>query len=302
MKLSICCITYNQEKYIAQTLDGILMQETDFEVEILIGEDQSTDNTRNIILVYQEKYPGKIRLMPGTRNLGVRKNFAQTLLAATGEYVAICEGDDYWTDPLKLQKQVNLLEANPNMNLCFHNTAIRQEESGAITYSNKDEQPLRTNIYDLINDWYIMTCSMVYRRNFTVLPAWFTTVFNTDYALQMIIAKDETSIGYIKDTMAVYRKHGEGESAKVWGDDPYFWLIYLFEQFNSYTNLQYRTAISARKKKINQNLAGYYSKTLQKKNMASSLKAKLLLRLAFMKMNRPGFYFKKFLNRKNLSI
>jgi glycosyltransferase involved in cell wall biosynthesis len=302
MKLSICCITYNQEKYIAQTLEGMLFQQTDFDVEIIIGEDHSTDNTKKIIEEYQQKYPGKIRLMPHVANIGVRKNFAQTLLAATGEYVAICEGDDYWTDPLKLQKQVDYLDAHPEADLCFHNTAIVHEDTGATTLSNKSGQAPLTNIYDLINDWYIMTCSMVYRRNFTTLPDWFTTVFNTDYALQMIITGGGAGIGYLEDTMAVYRKHDAGESAKVWGDDPYYWLMYMFDKLNKEFKGKYAAAITKRKKKISATLADYYKKTIARQKGNPALKAKLMIRFLFMKINKPGFYYKKFLTRKQLTV
>lgn len=302
MKLSICCITYNQEKYIGQTLEGMLFQQTDFDVEIIIGEDHSTDDTKKIIQEYQQKYPGKIRLMPHETNLGVRKNFAQTLLAATGEYVAICEGDDYWTDPLKLQKQVDYLDAHPKTDLCFHNCAIRNEDTGAEAPSNKAGQPVLTNVYDLINDWYIMTCSMVYRKNFDKLPEWFTSVFNTDYALQMLITKDGGEIGYLPDTMAVYRKHDVGESGRVWGDDPYYWLMYMFDKLNRTTEGKYTQAITKRKKKIAGDLAKYYSRTFKSGTGNLSHRIKILVRYLLMRMNITGYYYKKFLVRKGLSI
>jgi glycosyltransferase involved in cell wall biosynthesis len=302
MKLSICCITYNQEKYIGQALEGMLFQQADFDVEIIIGEDHSTDNTKKIIQEYQQKYPGKIRLMPHDANLGVRKNFEQTLLAATGEYVAICEGDDYWTDPLKLQKQVDYLDAHPKADLCFHNCAIRNEDTGAEAPSNKVDQPVLTNVYDLINDWYIMTCSMVYRRHFTALPEWFTSVFNTDYALQMLITKDGGAIGYLPDTMAVYRKHGAGESARVWGDDPYYWLMYMFDKLNTTTEGKYDQSIIKRKKKIAGDLAKYYSRTFKSGNGSVAHRSKILMRYLLMRMNITGYYYKKFLVKKGLSI
>lgn len=300
MKLSICCITYNQEKYIAQALEGMLFQKTDFDFEILIGEDCSTDNTKNIITGYQEKYPGKIKLLPIEQNIGVRKNFAKTLLAATGEYVAICEGDDYWTDPLKLQKQVNYLDAQPETDICFHNTAILFEGTGKTELSNKQDQQQVTHLPDLINDWYIMTCSIVYRKNFTALPDWFTTVFNTDYALQMLIVKNGGAIGYLPDTMAVYRKHDQGESARVWGDDPYYWLVYMFDKLRTEFGHEYKNAIKNRKTKITAILADYYKKTASKPGTGILLKMKLLVRYLFMKMNMSQHYYNKFLIRKNL--
>lgn len=301
MKLTVCCITYNQEKYIGQMLDGIVNQRTDFDFEVMIGEDQSTDRTRKIIEEYQSKYPGLITILPGNENLGVRKNFAKTLLSGCGEYAAVCEGDDYWTDPLKLQKQVDYLDAHPDTDLCFHNTEIFYEDSGRKELSNPPGQPVITDLHDLISKWYIMTCSMVYRRNFSALPGWFTKVFNTDYALQMIISSNGSKVAYLPDTMAVYRKHEQGESAKVWGDDPYFWLLFLFNKLKETVSNSYGTTISKRKKEITGILAGYYSDQLKRKDMAFATKIKMLVRLLAMKMNMPGMYYKKFLQKKQLA-
>ena len=118
--VSVCMITYNHEQFISQAIEGILMQKTDFPIELIIGEDCSTDSTRQICTEYQEKYPDKINLQLRKNNLGFYQNWAVTLQACTGKYIALCEGDDYWTDPLKLQKQVDFLEANPDYSVCSH--------------------------------------------------------------------------------------------------------------------------------------------------------------------------------------
>lgn len=109
--VSVCMITYNHESYISQAIEGILAQKTDFHFVLVIGEDCSTDNTRKICQEYKEKYPNKICLLLPKRNLGMQLNFIDTLKASIGKYIAICEGDDYWTDSYKLQKQIDLLEA-----------------------------------------------------------------------------------------------------------------------------------------------------------------------------------------------
>jgi len=110
--VSILTITYNHELFIAQAIDGFLIQETNFDFEIVIGEDCSTDNTRKIIEEYQKKYPTKIKLLPSNTNLGIEANFYRTMQACNGKYIAICDGDDYWTDKNKLQLQVDFLENN----------------------------------------------------------------------------------------------------------------------------------------------------------------------------------------------
>jgi len=119
--VSVSCITYNHEPYIRQCLDGFLMQQCDFEYEILIHDDASTDGTSEIIREYQEKYPEIIKPIIQTENQwsqGVRGIMAKfNFSRARGKYIALCEGDDYWTDPLKLQKQVDFLENNPEYSL-----------------------------------------------------------------------------------------------------------------------------------------------------------------------------------------
>ncbi len=113
-KLSVVFITYNHEPFIREALDSVFMQETDFEFEIVVGEDCSTDGTRDIIREYNDKYPGRMKLLFREKNLGCPTlNVYQTIMEAEGEYLAFLEGDDYWTDPKKLQKQVDFLESNP---------------------------------------------------------------------------------------------------------------------------------------------------------------------------------------------
>ena len=122
--VSVCITTYNHAGFIAECLDSVLMQETDFPFEIIVGEDESTDGTREICIQYAEKYPDKIRLFLRSEkdkiyingNKSGRYNYLENLKAAKGKYIATCDGDDFWTDPLKLQKQVHFLEANPK---CF---------------------------------------------------------------------------------------------------------------------------------------------------------------------------------------
>lgn len=120
--VSICCITYNHEKYIEETIDSFLMQETDFPFEIVIGEDCSIDNTAKIVKIYSNKYPNIIKATIRTQNAGGmgKNNFIETLFTCQGEYIAICEGDDYWTDKKKLQIQIDEMRKYSNISLSFH--------------------------------------------------------------------------------------------------------------------------------------------------------------------------------------
>lgn len=126
--VSICCITYNHEAYIRSALDGFLSQKTDFLFEILIHDDASQDGTADIIREYERRYPGQIRPILREENQyskGISNISIFNFPRARGKYIAMCEGDDYWTDPYKLQKQIDYLEAHPDCALCFHSAVIQ---------------------------------------------------------------------------------------------------------------------------------------------------------------------------------
>lgn len=129
-KVSVCVVTYNQKKYIAQCLQSIVDQETDFDFEIIVGDDCSTDGTREIVLGFADKYPGKFRILCHPRNIGAAFNYLRTHEMATGEYVAHIDGDDLML-PHKLQRQANALEENPKCVMVTHDMLIINGE-GAI--------------------------------------------------------------------------------------------------------------------------------------------------------------------------
>lgn len=117
--VSICCLTFNHKPYIRECLDDFLSQKTSFAFEIVIGEDFSTDGTREIVFEYAEKYPEIIRVITADYNVGMRANIERCISACRGEYIAFCEGDDYWNDPIKLQMQVDFMESNPEYGMCY---------------------------------------------------------------------------------------------------------------------------------------------------------------------------------------
>ncbi|HCB62180.1 MAG: hypothetical protein A2W93_10765 [Bacteroidetes bacterium GWF2_43_63] len=131
--VSVAVVTYNHEKYIAPALDSILKQQTNFKFEIIIRDNCSKDKTTEICQKYAKKNPDKIRHILQPTNVGLRKNNIITWKACRGKYVAMCEGDDYWTDENKLQKQVDLLESNPEYGICFHQTVVEYvDQDGSI--------------------------------------------------------------------------------------------------------------------------------------------------------------------------
>lgn len=125
--VSICCITYNHESYIRETIEGFLMQKTKFPIEVLIHDDESTDKAADIIREYENKYPDIIKPIYQFDNKyskGISVSVTYNFPRARGKYIAMCEGDDYWTDPSKLQKQVDFMEVNPDCSLCFHASKV----------------------------------------------------------------------------------------------------------------------------------------------------------------------------------
>ncbi|HCB62179.1 MAG: hypothetical protein A2W93_10770 [Bacteroidetes bacterium GWF2_43_63] len=209
--VSVCMITYNHEKYISQAIEGILMQHTSFPIELVIGEDCSTDQTRKICKWYQEKYPDIIKLLLPENNLGMMPNFLATLKACNGKYIALCEGDDYWSDPLKLQKQIDFLEKNTDYSICFHKMKIigKTNESNKC-YTNSFISDMTMSIEDLAKGNFIFSASCVFRnlRQNDIFRIDESSPVG-DYVLFMNCAKFG-KIMYLNQTMAVYRIHDGG--------------------------------------------------------------------------------------------
>ena len=217
-KVSVCITTYNHEKYISQAIDSVLMQKTDFEFEILVGEDDSSDSTRAIVKGYSEKHPDKIRLFLNDRENVIfidgrptgRWNFINNIHRARGDYIALLDGDDYWTDELKLQKQINFLDSNHNYSGCFHDTLIQEsaEEKLWRVYAKND--------FTLVDTFSTVALfhanSFVFKNYDLSLPDWFTKVVSADMALFSIVAA-RGNLKRLGEVMSVYRKHDGGITA-----------------------------------------------------------------------------------------
>lgn len=167
--VSICCITYNHEQYIKDALEGFVIQQTSFPFEIVISDDCSKDSTRSIITEYKAKYPDLIRDVSPKQNLGIFANFRHVQDQAKGKYVALCEGDDLWSDPLKLQKQVDLLEADETLMLCCTDCSVVDQRGKEVLSRRggivKDDLPGRYNLRDFFRDNHqYPTLSVVYRN------------------------------------------------------------------------------------------------------------------------------------------
>jgi glycosyltransferase involved in cell wall biosynthesis len=180
------------------------MQKTDFPFEVIVSDDMSTDGTREIISLYAKEYSDIIKPVFHKKNLGSLNNYRDNFLRATGKYIAICEGDDYWTDPDKLQKQVDFMENNPDHTICFHPVVIKYEDS-KIKDQVFPEDKTDFTLDKLLDGNFIQTNSVMYRRQkkyelskTDFVPGdWYVHVYHARLG----------KIGFINQPMAVYRKH-----------------------------------------------------------------------------------------------
>ena len=214
MELSICIITYNQDKYIERAIESALMQQCNFTREIIISDDCSTDGTQEIIARYAAKYPDLIKAYFAESNLGMLKNWERALKLCTGKYVALLEGDDFWNDPLKLQKQYNILQAHPDVVISFTNATNKYEsgEQGYERYVDKTDELYTTK--DLLEYNFIPTCSVVMRNHISDTffhPAYYKSPF-ADWIIHILNSRFG-KIHFLNQFTCTYQIHGMG----VWG-------------------------------------------------------------------------------------
>ncbi|MBT0663398.1 glycosyltransferase [Geobacter pelophilus] len=218
--VSVCITAYNHEKYIAQAIESVLAQKVDFDYEILIGEDDSPDRTRAIVSEYHARFPDKIRLFLNSRENVVYINgrvtglwnFYNNFHNAKGKYIALLDGDDYWTDPNKLQKQIVAMEANSDCTICFHDAQMLMD-NGAVKPYLSTLGVKRKSIYtieDILFRNFLPTGAVVFRNRFIreipeaayqiLAGDWFLHITNAQYG----------DILYIDDVMSCYRVHQQG--------------------------------------------------------------------------------------------
>ena len=211
MLVSIALITRNHEKYISQAIESVLTQNAAFDIEIVVGEDRSDDRTGSILRDYQKKH-NNIIILPRDQRIGMAKNFTDTIDHCQGKYIAYLEGDDYWTDAGKLQRQVDFLEKDENQKFCYHLVEIYDQQKGRKVGIMPDEK-LRTNltINDILERNFIGTSSLVFRNHVIKnWPKWIFGLKMMDWPLYVLLLNDGGWAGYIDRNMSVYRIHSRG--------------------------------------------------------------------------------------------
>jgi glycosyltransferase involved in cell wall biosynthesis len=261
MILSVSITTYNHELYIAQALEGVLMQRSAFDYEIVVGDDCSTDRTREIVLSYQRRFPGRIRTVFPERNLGDggKLMFIETMKACRGDLIAMSDGDDYWTDPTKLERQMWYMGRHPECFLCYHLVDIVVEDEFGVkrTFRSPKHPPLLSS-EDLIMTNIIPACSTVIRREvLSQLSPWFYEAPFGDWPLYLL-ASELGPVGCINRVMGVYRVHSRG----VWSSQndvkQIEQCIEFLERLPEELKQKYRGSVDASLIRYNYKLASAY--------------------------------------------
>jgi glycosyltransferase involved in cell wall biosynthesis len=212
--VSVFILVYNQEEYIKQTIQSILDQKTNFDFNLVIGEDCSTDNTLNILKDFKNEYPNQIKLISLKKNIGLIHNFVRTVKECDGKYIAICDGDDFWIDSYKLQKQVEFLEINLDYSIVFTNKT--NLFSDGTLKDSKDEKLETSNFIDLVKGNYIASVTVLLRNKIDSIkiPQWFLKYPYGDWPLYLMTVNDGSKIKYLDIITAVYRTD-IGVSSKI---------------------------------------------------------------------------------------
>ncbi len=260
--VSVCCWAFNQARFIRDALDGFIMQATSFPIEIVIHDDASTDGTSDIIREYEKRYPEVILPIYQTENQyskGVRISATYVFPKARGKYIALCEGDDYWTDPLKLQKQVDFLDAHPECSMCFHGHAVCFEDECKPPHVAARPPKRISSLEDLLETNFIGTPTIMFRgREIRQLPDWYSELLIGDWPLHILNAQ-HGGAGYIDDVMAVQRVHSDGVWSGAGRIQRANAALQMYERLRSHLGPRYQKVIRAHMARSGLALAAAYA-------------------------------------------
>ena len=311
IKVSICCITYNQEKYIRDAIESFLKQKTNFKYEILIRDDASTDNTAKIIREYEEKYPdiihGIYEEINSFKTKGMIRSILNVYSKAIGKYIAICEGDDYWIDENKLQIQYDYMEEHKNCTLCFHDAIILNMEDNKFYKYNYVNNLFKKkdgiyNVGELDIYGFIPAASYMFpKKCVEKVPDWYYECIVGDRPLKLIV----TSYGYaycIDKVMSVYRvKTGismmdqlnninlESKEKSIEYYDKIKWIIEKFDEFTDYKYKDYLEISKLEIEVTKLNIQERYKEIIKNKAFRKFLPKKAIISY-YLKEYCPKFY------------
>ena len=218
--VSVIMITYNHEKYIKQAIESVLMQKCNFKIELIVANDCSPDNTCEVINKIIRDHPRSswIKYTRHEQNKGAQANFIWAASQANGKYIAICEGDDYWIDPNKLQKQVGFLESNLDYTFSMGRVDVLIEETKKIIRRKENVNPEKSESYflkDYLKAPFSQTSSFVFKNSKDPLPDWFHNAHAGDQSLVVIKTGQDGKIKYHRDLFSIYRLNEKSISHTV---------------------------------------------------------------------------------------
>jgi glycosyltransferase involved in cell wall biosynthesis len=217
MKLSVLVRTFNHERFIREAIESVLMQRTGFDYEIVVGDDCSTDATRELLKEFESLHPDKLRLLLYKARIGPFKSYGTVLEACRGEYVAVLDGDDYWISPEKLQKQVDFLDSHPGCPMCCHNARFvcDASEFESVPVQTTPIKPF-LGVEELLDRCPALPTTTVVRRNAELAVRDVPLVFLRDKARAVALAHRYGPIGYIDQVMSAWRLHEGGVLNSRW--------------------------------------------------------------------------------------
>jgi glycosyltransferase involved in cell wall biosynthesis len=235
MKVSVLLVTYNHENYIRQSVQSVLDQRGVADIEILVSDDCSTDRTPQILSEIQTQFAGRLRVLNTGKNIGSTRNYFDALPKCSGEYIALLDGDDFWTSPEKIVRQAEYLDTNQDCAICFHNANVIYEDGEHEPHEYvKNRQPEKRGLPDLLLSNFMPTCSVMFRnRLFGETPTWVYDLKMGDYPLHVLNAQFG-QIGYIDEIMATYRVNSGGIWAKSGFEQQVIADLELYEALSGY--------------------------------------------------------------------
>lgn len=241
--VSVLMLAWEHGPYIRQAIESVLAQQSPYRFELLIGEDASNDDTLVVCEQYQARFPNVVKVLAASENIGMHRNFARLWERAAGEYIAFCEGDDYWCDGAKIARQVDFLRSNTDCTLCgtftdkvSEDTAGQWVSAGAIRPTNIKE---KYSFEELIASYHFHFSSVMLRKDAVHFPTWFSSVYCVDRPLYLLAAANGLA-GLLPEVMSVYRLHGGGNWSSISMESKAQRSTNLFLKMRDYFDERYR--------------------------------------------------------------
>jgi glycosyltransferase involved in cell wall biosynthesis len=306
--VSVCVITYNHLSYIRQSLESVAMQKINFDMELIIADDCSKDGTSQVVENFLETYKGTVNYLKREKNFGAADNFIDMLSRAKGKYVAYMEGDDYWSNPEKLQMQIDFLEKNQSISLSSHNSIILNKDGSTLLfnrdkrYSSGPHDAIYTAEDYIVRDFF-HSSAIVYRKSaLPDFPDWYKNSFGGDYFLVLFLGM-HGDFHYINEPLSVYRIHDNSISTYSSRYEIFKNFDLHFKKFDEYSGFRYHKKLAGKIFSFRYNFFYYHPNYFTKiwfffSNLRSifQMSTSVISPLARLRMLVPTYFLKSKVN------